>query len=133
MSREIWMPHAGHFICGAQCEFRLTTYVNGYIVSTVDEYVPDEGVRRIYRESRGRRLDLGGDAERNEFGFEDLGYHRKYETMVFPAKKSRLQCCPYRRKNVLELEMMGYNTPGAAYRGHLKMLTRYRRRTRGAT
>ena len=133
MSREIWMPHAGHFICGAQCEFRITTYVNGYIVSTVGEYVPDEGVRRICRESRGLRLDLKGDAERADFGFEDLGSQRKYETIVFHAVKSTHGCCPYEMKSPRELETAGYNTAEDAYHGHLKMLTRYRRRTRGAT
>ena len=35
----IWMGHAGHFILGHKCRFHLSTYVNGYIVSTVGEYV----------------------------------------------------------------------------------------------
>lgn len=125
MSREIWMPHAGHFICGNQCQFHLTTYVNGYIVSTVGEYVPDSAVRKIMRESRGQSTDLFGDAERADFGFEEIGHQRTYETMVFHAVKSVVKCCPYEMKNATELEMAGYTSAAAAYAGHLNMLVRY--------
>lgn len=63
----IWMPHAGHF-CGAnECNFRLNTYVGGYIVSTVGEYCPI--------------IKLGKST------FEEIGRNRLYETMVFKAKK----------------------------------------------
>lgn len=125
----IWMPHAGHFILGNQCQFRLNTYVNGYIISTVGEYVPDEPVRRIFRESRKRRLDLRGDAERAEFGFEEIGCDRLYETMVFKAKRSTHQCCPYEMDNGSELDFQGYNDAPAAYQGHLAMIKKWSARS----
>jgi len=53
----IWMPHAGHLIVSSDCRFHLNTYVGGYIVSTVGEYFPDEGVREIFAESRGVNLE----------------------------------------------------------------------------
>jgi hypothetical protein len=123
----IWMPHAGHFIGSAYCRFHLNTYVNGYIISTVGEYVPDSQVRRILRESRGRLTDLRGDAEEAEFGFEELGYHRLYETMVFRAVKriAKETCCPYRMQSGSELDMRGYNKAEDAYRGHLSLLRKW--------
>ena len=124
----VWMPHAGHFICGSQCRFRLNTYVNSYIVSTVGEYIPDSQVRRIIRASRGLVTDLKGDAEEADFGFEDIGYARKYETMVFHGQKSTNKCCPYEMANASEIEMSGYNDPGEAYLGHIKMIRKYLRK-----
>lgn len=44
----VWMPHPGHFICSNDCRYKLNTYVNGYIVSTVGELWPDEIIRRIH-------------------------------------------------------------------------------------
>ena len=107
---EVWMPHAGHFICGYKCQFRLNTYVNGYIVSTVGEYVPS---------------DWG-----NKSGFDTIGCDRLYETMVFKAIKSSHKCCPYKQATGSNIDFAGYNKPEAAYKGHLKMLAKYRRRAR---
>jgi hypothetical protein len=121
----IWMPHAGHFICGSQCRFRLNTYVNGYIVSTVGEYVPDSAVRAILRASRGRKTDLRGDAEEADFGFEDIGVDRKYETMVFKGHKSKHTCCPYEMVSGENIDFAGYNDPGEAYKGHMKMIRKW--------
>ena len=124
---EIWMPHAGHFICGSMCRFRLNTYVNGYIISTVGEYVPDSQVRKISRECRGRQTDLRGDAEEAEFGFEDIGYEHKYETMTFTARKSTHKCCPYEMESGSEIDFAGYNDAGAAFSGHLQFVEKYRK------
>mgnify|MGYP001573416035 FL=1 len=63
IKKQTWMPHAGHLIVGQHCRFRLNTHVNGYIISTVGEYMPDSAIRKIYRQSRGMKLDLQGDAE----------------------------------------------------------------------
>jgi len=57
----IWMPHAGHLCVGHMCRFRLNTFVNGYIVSTVGEYFPDQDVRRIYVKHRAGFPKLGLD------------------------------------------------------------------------
>lgn len=103
MSKDkwIWMPHAGHFICGHKCRFKLNTYVNGYIVSTVGE------------------LYFSDDKE------ETVGCDRKYETMVFKAKKSDHKCCPYVQSNGSDIDFAGYNTPEDAYEGHLKFCNKY--------
>lgn len=125
MKRMIWMPHAGHFICSKDCRFHLNTYVNGYIISTIGEYVPDSRIRKIIRDSRGRQTNLQGDAEEADFGFEEIGYQRLYETMVFYGRKNKSGCCPYEMTSGSELDMKGYNTAEAAYRGHLAMLKKW--------
>lgn len=133
MKRLTWMPHAGHFILGHMCRFRLNTHVNGYIVSTVGEYVPDSAVRRISRDVRKWKTDKIGDAEEYDFirrtgddeGYgEDIGLGRKYETMVFKAKKSKHKCCPYEMTGS-ELDFYGYNKAADAYAGHMKMVRKY--------
>lgn len=93
----VWMPHAGHFICGDRCQFKLNTYVGKYIVSTVGEMPnllkPEE--------------------------FQEIGADRKYETMVFKAKKSKFKCCPYKISSGNNIDFAGYNKPEDAYNGHL--------------
>ena len=73
---QIEMPHAGHFICSHECAFRRNTYVNGFIISTVGEYIPKDS-REI--------APLGA-------GKKDF-----YETMVFEAKLNEGGCpvCPF--------------------------------------
>ena len=99
-------------------------------MSTVGEYVPDSVVRAILRQSHGRETNLGGDAEEAEFGFEEIGYHRLYETMVFRARPSTHECCPFERADGTELDFEGYNTAGEAYRGHLALIAKYSERLR---
>jgi len=136
MKKETWMPHAGHFILGQMCRFRLNTHVNGYIISTVGEYVPDSAVRKIFRESRGWHTNKRGDAEEFDFikrtqegtmdGYgEEIGYGRKYETMVFKAiKNTKNKCCPYSMIGS-ELDFAGYNKSADAFKGHMKLLKKY--------
>ena len=127
-NKWIWMPHAGHFLLGNRCQFRLNTYVGKYIVSTVGEYLPDEGIREILNKTRNLELQGMGDEREADFlkknGWEKVGYNRKYETMVFKAKKSNFKCCPFTIK-LGEIEMNGYNDAESAYRGHLKMCNKY--------
>ena len=103
--RWVWMPHAAHFICGHSCQFRLATYVGKYIVSTVGEY------RSTSSESK---LD-----------FNDIGCNRKYETMVFKAKKSKHKCCPYVVSNHSEIDSVGYNSCDDAKIGHYKLCEKW--------
>lgn len=63
----IYMPHPGHFICSQYCRFFLNTYVNGYIVRTVGEYVPSEAVREAFAQSRGFILEGRGDARESDY------------------------------------------------------------------
>jgi hypothetical protein len=83
----------------------MNTHVNGYIVSTVGE------------------LKLSHKHDSKEF--EDIGWGRKYETMVFKAQKSKHKCCPYVMSSASELDTAGYNTADDAYAGHMKMLRKW--------
>lgn len=103
----IWMPHAGHLCVASNCRFVLNTYVGGFIVSTVGEWIRD----------KGDLLDL------SEVGkYEDIGFKRKYETMVFHAKKNEeksQQCCPYLADvDRGEVDFFGYSCPIEARNHH---------------
>jgi hypothetical protein len=103
-SEWVWMPHAAHFIAGDRCSFKLATKVGNHIISTVGE------------------LKYVG----NENGpIEEIGWGRKYETMVFKAKKSSNKCCPWVQYSGSEIDMTGYNDAASAYRGHIKMCMKY--------
>jgi hypothetical protein len=130
----IWMPHAGHFICGDRCQFHLNTYVGKYIVSTVGEMWSDSISRRIHaevfdKEWYSKYSSLLGDefdrAYMKKFGFEDIGCDRKYETMVFKSKKSNHKCCPYVMISGEDIDFCGYNTPEDAYKGHIKICNKW--------
>lgn len=129
----VWMPHPAHFICASNCRFVLATYVNGYIVSTVGEYLPDETVREIIAESRRVKLEGKGDARRHDFlqklGYEPLGANPDslYETMVFKARPSDEpdSCCPYHIIVEDDREMERYATPKQAHDGHMRYCHRY--------
>ncbi len=125
----VWMPHPAHFICARDCKFHLATVVGDYIVSTVGEMVPDAPIREIFAETRGKSLVGRGDARLADYmekiGYEDIGYQRKYETMVFKASarepNPETDCCPYVIDASEELAMRGYNDAASAYRGHLAL------------
>ncbi len=133
MTRDqwVWMPHPAHFICANDCKFHLATWVGGFIVSTVGEYVPDAPVREVLAQSRDVALEGRGDERLADYmekvGFEDIGYKRKYETMVFLADHSEDgSCgCPYRPTDLSELEMQGYNAASEAVAGHMALCERY--------
>lgn len=124
----IWMPHPGHFICGIDCRFRMNTYVNGYIVSTVGELLHDSTLWDFSAERKGVKLEGMGDARRADFlnkvGWADIGFDRKYETMVFKGAKSKDACCPYQMVSS-ELDFEGYNDPVDAFKGHMKMCKKW--------
>ncbi len=130
----VWMPHAAHFICGRSCQFKLATYVGKYIVSTVGELWNDQAVRRIHakifdKEWYEKNKDLIGDpfnhAYMKKFGFEDIGCDRKYETMVFKARKSKHKCCPYEIIVEKEVDFECYNEAEDAYKGHMKLCKKW--------
>jgi hypothetical protein len=104
MTKQIWMGHPGHFIGGFNCQFRLNTYINGYIVSTVGEYCPSPDKKN-----------------------QPLGYPKDslYETMVFKAKKSDHPCCPYVQEDGQDLDSERYATADKAHEGHMKMLAKW--------
>lgn len=145
MSRAdwIWMPHAGHLIVGSKCQFHMNTYLgNGYLVSTVGEYWPERGSRDIhakiydphwYQENMHLKGDMYDAAYMKRFGFEEIGAARKYETMVFRAKKATdrqegWDCCPWEMISGDNQDFDGYNTATDAYLGHLEMCQKWARK-----
>lgn len=102
----IWMPHAAHF-CGAEsCLFFMSTFVKGYIVSTVGEYYP---------RSNGIKPNK----------MVEIGLDRFFETMVFKAIKSDCGACPYEIKSGDNKDFNGYKTRKEAFEGHYKMCEKY--------
>jgi hypothetical protein len=101
----IWMPHPGHFIAAFNCRFRMNTYVGDYIVSTVGEYIPQHKP----------------DAEQ----FEEIGFRRLYETMVFKAERDTASCCPWRASSGTDCDFKAYNDPGAAFEGHMELCEKW--------
>lgn len=123
-----WFGNAGHFICAQWCRFHLCTQVGDYLVSTVGEHVPDEGVREIVAQSRGVDLTGRGDARLHDFmqkvGFCEIGYGRTYETMVFRAGApcAAPGCgCGLPAIDGEEQDMRGYTDAGAATAGHMAL------------
>jgi len=107
-SEWIWMPHTAHLCVADRCQFRLATYVNGVIVSTVGEYsLPYT----------------------REMPWQEIGRNRLYETMVFqavPTTPEECTACPYKIDvEHGEIDGEGYNTAGAAYAGHLAMCRKW--------
>lgn len=154
MAREdwIWMPHPGHFICASNCQYHLNTMVNGYILSTVGEYFPDRDVRKTLAEMKYKfgqitedifemLISKKGDEYdfyyRKHIGFEEIGFNRTYETMVFPAVKclegEGANCCPWRQKSGESIEVFGYNTPDEATIGHYKACEKFDKEPYGGT
>jgi hypothetical protein len=126
------MPHPGHFICAFDCRFHLNTKVGKYLVSTVGELLPDEGVREILAKQRGVTLTGQGDMRRADFlrkvGFDDIGHDRKYETIVFPVRAAHddeEKCCPWRVKDFKELDCCAYKNAEEARIGHVEMCEKW--------
>ena len=128
------MPHAGHFICANKCQFHLNTYVGKYIISTVGELWNERGVREIHAQVYDSKwladnMHLKGDyfdnAYMKRFGYEEIGCDRKYETMVFKAKKTMHKCCPYGIVVSKDVDMQGYNNADDAKIGHYKLCNKW--------
>jgi hypothetical protein len=122
-----WFGKPGHFICAYDCRFHMCTKVGDYLVSTVGEYLPDESIREIKAQQRGFVLEGRGDMRRADYmekvGYEEIGYARKYETMVFKTDGTSCDSedCNCGVPGIIptELEMGAYNDAGAATTGHL--------------
>ena len=131
----VYMPHAGHLIVARECRFHLNTYVGDYIVSTVGEWWPSRASREIHasvydkiwhENNRHLKGDTYDHAYMERFGFEDVGYDRKYETFVFKGGLgSRKSCCPYRVIDWLEIDAKGSNDQFEARKIHDKMCLKW--------
>lgn len=127
------MPHAAHYILGPWCRFHLATYVGGYIVSTVGECVPDEPTRDRLARAKGVPAGAGVAEWLETHGYMSLAVDgRIYETMTFPAKRGAYACCPWAMKTLRELDLHGYTTAPAAYRGHLDLCQEWSKKPRRA-
>lgn len=128
-----WYGHAGHLIVGQDCRFHLCTVVGPWVVSTVGEWLPGEGAREIMANTRGIVLEGRGDERErsflNQVGFVEVGYGRKYETMVFPAgercEEPDCGCGMRRPSDWSERDADGYNDAGSATRGHYAMCEKW--------
>ena len=101
-----WLGHKQHFICAHDCQFNLATIVGSYVVSTIGEYHPNSK----------RRGDVLGD-------MQDIGWKRKYETMVFKITSERQGCgCPVVDGPMSELATNGYDEARDATLGHMAMI-----------
>lgn len=122
-----WYGSACHLIVGDDCRFHLGTLIGKWIVSTVGEWLPGEGVREIMAKSRGIKLEGMGDERLASWmrhprgGFEEIGAGRKYETMVFLAGDACKESgCPMRHPvNGECLDASAYNDAKAATEGHM--------------
>jgi len=130
----VWMPHVGHFILGHRCRFRLNTYVGGYIVSTVGELWNSQDVRRIraeiwditwYEQNKDKMGDEFDDSYMEKFGYEEVGFQAKYETMVFRAGKSDIGCCPYKVLDWDGVDSAVYQTAEKARKGHYRLCKKW--------
>ncbi len=116
-----WFGCAGHLIVASNCRFHLCTQVGRFLVSTVGEYVPDETIREIDAQARGVVLEGRGDARLADYmrkiGFQEIGYGRTYETMVFRTTGDvchHPECaCGLPSVNYSELEARGYTSAAA--------------------
>jgi hypothetical protein len=127
-----WFGNAAHFICGHMCRFHMATQVGPWLVSTVGEMWPDSEVREIYANSRGIELVGRGDARAADYmrkvGYEEIGYGRKFETMVFRAGSpcSAAGCgCGLPSISGEELGSESYNDAAAATAGHREMCDKW--------
>lgn len=128
-----WFGVAAHFICGHDCRFHMATQVGPYLVSTVGEYWPDSGVRKIHAgvydpawlaDNQHLRGDSFDAAYAKRFGFHEIGLDRKYETMVFEAGEpcSSPDCgCGLPTIASSELDVEFYNDRKSANAGHLEL------------
>lgn len=124
-----WFGNAGHFIGGSDCRFHLCTLIGDILVSTVGQYFPDSDARDILAESREKPLEGKGDYRRadwmKKFGYEDIGYQRKFETMAF--KVSGRVCtakdCDCGMPEIIpsEIGFDSYNDAGSATKGHVEI------------
>ncbi len=110
-----WFGSAAHLIVGNDCRFHLATVIGDHLVSTVGEYLPNSAARE----------------------FQEIGFGRKYETMVFRVTDDRCTAddCACGLPVVADwsgLDMDGYNVRGDAQRGHYAMCRKYAARERSA-
>lgn len=126
MSRDgwEWFGKHGHLLVGQWCRFHLTTWINKkYMVSTVGEFVHPRHSRSSISEEQ-KWLEKNGPGE-------DIGYKRKYETMVF---NTNVKVCENEGCNCgmplvdyakSECDFRGYNNAKDATNGHYELCEKW--------
>lgn len=134
-----WYGEAGHFICGRDCRFHLCTKIGNYVISTVGKYWPSRSSREIHAsvhdpkwlaENKSLLGAYFDAAYMKRFGFEQIGFDRTYETMVFRAsgKCEAKECnCGLPTIDPTELDFLGYNDAKSAREGHMKLCRKWSR------
>ncbi len=117
-----WFGKHGHLIVGQWCRFHLATWINKkYLVSTVGEYVHP-------RHSGSSEIEERHWLEKNWPG-EDIGYGRKYETMVFDTigRVCENEGCNCGIPLVADTErdFCGYNNAKDATHGHYELCEKW--------
>lgn len=104
-----WFGHAAHFCAASMCRFHLATLLdNGFVVSTVGDYRPPHIPA------------LDGDAPIE--GGQEIGFGRKYETMVFVSQGECKCGCGLPTISGSSIDFAGYNDAKAATKGHMAMI-----------
>jgi hypothetical protein len=115
-----WFGTPGHFICSRWCRFHLCTQVGDYLVSTVGEYVHP-------RHSNGSERTEAEWLKVNWPG-EDIGFGRKYETLVFNAgfPCSEPGCmCDMPDHDGMEIDSRGTNSRQEATANHMTLCEKW--------
>lgn len=127
-----WMPHVDSII-GDDCQFRLCTYVNGYLITTIGEYLPERNILKSIHPLDNKLQTLKGDEfDRyflSKYGYEKIAMGHLYQTQVFIAQKrveEEDQCCTHHRvKGEYCIESNGYAYAVSATVGHMNLCLEY--------
>lgn len=113
-----WFGSPGHLCVGQWCRFHLCTQVGKFLVSTVGEYV--------HPRNSGGSEATEFEWLKNNWPGEDVGYKRKYETMVMEVNPkvvcARAGCrCGMPQILRYEVKLLGANQRGEASKNHFEM------------
>ncbi len=106
-----WFGFSAHFCCGEWCRFHMATRIGDLLVSTVGKYVHP---RNSGASENSEREWLAGNPEG-----EDIGYDRKYETMMFRVDGECACGCGQPTIDGHELEARGANDSKLARENHM--------------
>ena len=112
-----WYGSAAHFCCGRWCRFHMATKVGPWLVSTVGEYV--------HPRHSGASEKTEAEWLKENWPGEEIGYGRKYETMVFEAGKTCECGCGLPTIDGSAVDFMGANTAGDARENHMALCRKY--------